>query len=42
MRDADMASAMVAYTREQILQQTGAAMLANANMKNQSIMRIIG
>ena len=41
-RDADMASAMVAYTREQILQQTGAAMLANANMKNQSIMRIIG
>ncbi|ACN83924.1 periplasmic flagellar filament protein FlaB3 [Brachyspira hyodysenteriae WA1] len=42
IRDADMASAMVAYTREQILQQTGAAMLANANMKNQSIMRIIG
>nr|AAG34566.1 periplasmic flagellar filament protein FlaB3 [Brachyspira hyodysenteriae] len=36
IRDADMASAMVAYTREQILQQTGAAMLANANMKNQS------
>ena len=42
IRDADMAQAMVAYTREQILQQTGAAMLANANMKNQSIMRIIG
>ncbi|WP_300758764.1 flagellin [uncultured Brachyspira sp.] len=42
IRDADMASAMVAYTREQILQQTGAAMLANANIKNQSIMRIIG
>lgn len=42
IRDADMASSMVDYTREQILQQTGAAMLANANMKNQSIMRIIG
>lgn len=42
IRDADMAQAIVAYTREQILQQTGAAMLANANMKNQSIMRIIG
>ena len=42
IRDADIASQMVAYTREQILQQTGAAMLANANMKNQSIMRIIG
>lgn len=42
IRDADMAQEMVAYTREQILQQTGAAMLANANAKNQSIMRIIG
>lgn len=42
IRDADMAQSMVAYTREQILQQTGAAMLANANMKNQSIMRVIG
>lgn len=42
IRDADMASAMVDYTREQILQQTGAAMLANANVKNQSIMRILG
>lgn len=42
IRDADMAQAMVSYTREQILQQTGAAMLANANMKNQAIMRIIG
>ena len=42
IRDADIASQMVAYTREQILQQTGAAMLANANMKNQSVLRIIG
>ena len=42
IRDADMAQEMVAYTREQILQQTGAAMLANANMRTQSIMRIIG
>lgn len=42
IRDADMASAMVAYTREQILQQSGAAMLANANMKNQVVMRILG
>ena len=42
IRDADMAQAMVNYTREQILQQTGAAMLANANIRNQAIMRIIG
>lgn len=42
IRDTNMASAMVDYTREQILQQTGAAMLANANMKNQSVMRILG
>ena len=42
IRDADIASQMVAYTREQILQQTGAAMLANANLKNQSVLRIIG
>lgn len=42
IRDTDMAAAMVAYTREQILQQSGAAMLANANMKNQVVMRILG
>ncbi len=42
IRDTDMASAMVSFTSEQILQQVGAAMLANANMKNQSVMRILG
>lgn len=42
IRDADIAASMVDYTREQILQQTGAAMLANANIKNQSVIRIIG
>lgn len=41
IRDADMASTMVDYAREQILAQTGAAMLANANMKNQVIMRLL-
>ena len=40
IRDADMASAMVAYTREQILQQTGAAMLANANMSKRLITNV--
>ena len=42
IRDADMAKAMVNYTREQILQQSGTAMLANANMKNQSVLRLLG
>lgn len=42
IRDADMAKTMVNYTREQILQQSGTAMLANANMKNQSVLRLLG
>ena len=42
IRDADMAKSMVNYTREQILQQSSTAMLANANMKNQSVLRLLG
>lgn len=42
IRDTDMAAAMVDYTREQILQQSGVAMLANANMKNQAVLRLLG
>jgi len=42
IRDTDMAKSMVDYTREQILQQSGTAMLANANMKNQSVLRLLG
>lgn len=42
IRDTDMAKSMVEYTREQILQQSGTAMLANANMKNQSVLRLLG
>lgn len=42
IRDTDMAQTMVEYTKNQILTQSGAAMLANANMKNQAVMRIIG
>ncbi len=42
IRDADMAKSMVDYTREQILQQSSTAMLANANMKNQSVLRLLG
>lgn len=37
IRDADMASVMVDYTRDQILLQTGTAMLAQANLKNKHV-----
>lgn len=42
IRDADMASEMVAYTRNQILSQAGTAMLAQANTRAQSVMQILG
>ncbi|MCL1954772.1 MAG: flagellin [Spirochaetes bacterium] len=41
IRDANMASKMVDYTRESILTQTGTAMLAQANMRTQSVLQLL-
>jgi len=42
IRDADMASAMVTYARNQILAQAGVAMLAQANVQTQSVLQLLG
>jgi flagellin len=42
IRDTDMASEMVNYTRGAILNQAGTAMLAQANMRNQSALQLLG
>ena len=42
IRDADMAEEMLNFSRAQILQQTGMAMLAQANQAPQMIMRLFG
>jgi flagellin len=42
IRDADMASEMVTYTKDQILSQAGIAMLAQANTQAQSILQLLG
>ncbi|GHT60121.1 flagellin [Spirochaetia bacterium] len=42
IRDADMASEMVNYTRNQILSQAGTAMLAQANVRTQSVLQLLG
>jgi len=42
IRDADMASEMVNYVKNQILSQAGGAMLAQANTRSQSVMQILG
>lgn len=42
IRDSDMASEMVNFTRDNILIQAGSAMLAQANTKTQSVMRLLG
>jgi len=42
IRDADMAEEMLSFSRAQILQSTGMAMLAQANQAPQSIMRLFG
>jgi flagellin len=42
IRDEDMASGMVQYTRDQILSQAGVAMLAQANIRNQSVLQLLG
>jgi flagellin len=40
IRDVDMAEQMVEYTKNQILVQTGTAMLAQANSKTQSVLQL--
>lgn len=42
IRDADMASEIVDFVRNQILVQSGTAMLAQANVKNQSVLQLLG
>lgn len=41
IRDADMAAEMAEFTRNQILQQAGTAMLAQANMAPQMVLRLL-
>jgi len=41
IRDADMAEVMVSLTKNQILTQSGTAMLAQANQKSQGILQLI-
>ena len=41
IRDSDMAKQMVEYTKNQILQQSGNAMLAHANASTQSVVRLL-
>jgi flagellin len=42
IRDVDMAYEMVSFTKYQILQQAGTAMLAQANMAPQSVLSLFG
>jgi flagellin len=42
IRDTDMANEMVEYVKNQILNQAGTAMLAQANMKTQSVLQLLG
>jgi flagellin len=42
IRDTDMAHEMVEYVKNQILIQSGTAMLAQANMKTQSVVQLLG
>ena len=41
IRDADMAKQMVEYTKNQILSNTGIAMLAQANNNSQLVMSLL-
>jgi flagellin len=41
IRDVDMAAQMVEYTKNQILMQSGTAMLAQANTKTQSVLQLL-
>ncbi len=42
IRDADMSRQMVDYTKNQILVQSGTAMLAQANQRTQSVLQLLG
>ncbi|WP_420848209.1 flagellin [Natranaerofaba carboxydovora] len=42
IRDADMANEMMNFTRLQILQEAGTAMMAQANMNPQSVLQLLG
>jgi flagellin len=42
IRDTDMASEMVSFTRSQILSQAGTSMLAQANSASQSVLKLLG
>jgi len=42
IRDADMAEEMVNFTKDQVLVQSGTAMLAQANGSSQSVLRLLG
>jgi flagellin len=42
IRDSNMASEMVNYTRGSILNLAGSAMLAQANMQTQSVLQLLG
>lgn len=42
IRDADMAEAMTEFTKNQILIQSATAMLAQANMKPQAVLQLLG
>lgn len=42
VRDVDMAKEMSEFTRTQILMQAGTAMLAQANMKPQTVLKLLG
>lgn len=42
IRDTDMASEMVSFTRSQILSQAGTAMLSQANQAPQGVLRLLG
>jgi flagellin len=42
IRDVDMAKEMMEFTKNQILIQAGTAMLANANVRPQSVLQLLG
>jgi len=42
IRDTDMATQMVEYVKDNILMQSGTAMLAHANVKSQSVLQLLG
>ena len=41
IRDTDMAKEMVKYSNENILEQVGHSMMAQANQKNQSVLNLL-